>query len=146
MIQLKLWKLSFLIGCSLILSLAGCGNLVETSYPDMEAVLQAGALEQGWLPAFLPQSATNIREAHDLETRQIWAAFELPFETIEKLGEVCTQISVEQIQPPQSAPRWWNERALTDPWNAFYVCQDASAKGYLAVVGSSEQAYYWSYR
>jgi hypothetical protein len=50
------------------------------------------------------------------------------------------------VDLPDSGPRWWDTQALKDPWNAFYVCGDPTSLGYLALLGTGEQAYYWSYR
>lgn len=53
------------------LLLSGCTSTVmTTSYVDYAAAEADGAVERGWIPSFLPSSATRIEETHDLDTNQ----------------------------------------------------------------------------
>lgn len=45
-------------------------------YPDIQAVKQDHAIEKGWIPAILPESAYNIEETHDLESNQLFGSFQ----------------------------------------------------------------------
>lgn len=143
--MLRFW-VTITLGTLILLGVSGCSELVESNYPTYQQAAQSGAIESGWLPAFLPESASNIRESHDPETNQVWVSFEFPQEEIESFAAFCTSVSYDQVTLPDLAPRWWDEKALNDPWNAFYVCGDTASLGYLAVLGTGDQAYFWSYR
>lgn len=41
---------------------------MRTSYPTAAAARSDGAVERGWLPQELPNSAFDIAESHDLDT------------------------------------------------------------------------------
>ena len=43
-----------------------CGP-VENRYATLDDVRQAGAMDRGWLPPVLPESAVDIREENDLD-------------------------------------------------------------------------------
>jgi hypothetical protein len=131
---------------ALLLGSAGCEGQMESRYSSYEQAVKAGAVEAGWLPAVIPAEATNLREAHDPNTQQVWVSFDIPLELAESFHQVCTPISFDEVQLPAAGPRWWDEQSLKDPWNAFFVCGDPASLGYLAVLGSGEQVYYWSYR
>lgn len=51
--------------CAVIL-LAGCSDVVESSYPTIAAAKHE--IERGWIPMNLPASTYQIRESHDLDT------------------------------------------------------------------------------
>jgi len=44
-------------------------------YPDLEAVKQDKAIEKGWIPALLPDSAYDIAETHDIDTNALFGSF-----------------------------------------------------------------------
>ncbi len=50
------------------LNLSGCSEDIESFYHDKAAVLEDRAIEYGWIPDILPDSATQISETHDLDT------------------------------------------------------------------------------
>jgi hypothetical protein len=58
----------------LVLALS-CGETRESHYPDRAAAVSDGAIKRGWLPEWLPRSATNIDEWHDLDTNRTIASF-----------------------------------------------------------------------
>ena len=45
-------------------------------YPNKETVLEDKAIEKGWVPALLPDSAYDIEETHDLDTNQLFGRFD----------------------------------------------------------------------
>ena len=44
-------------------------------YPDKESVLKESAIEKGWVPPILPDSAYDIEETHDIDTNQLFGRF-----------------------------------------------------------------------
>jgi len=44
-------------------------------YPTMEEVKEDNALDRGWIPAVLPDSAYEISETHDIDTNQLFGSF-----------------------------------------------------------------------
>lgn len=143
--QTRRFSIGLLLGLALI-QLASCSQLPEDSYATYAQALQSGGFASGRLPAVIPDTATNIRAAQAVESNQTWISFDFPLEAMEVFAELCSPVSFDEVDLPDSGPRWWDTQALKDPWNAFYVCGDPTSLGYLAVLGTGEQAYYWSYR
>lgn len=54
----------------LLLSLGACSEQVEEIYPTWADAERAGAVERGWIPAWVPSSARDIRESHDLDSNR----------------------------------------------------------------------------
>ena len=63
---------------SLLLSLVACSDEKEASYATFGEAERAGAIERGWLPPFVPHSARQISERHDLDTNAQELTFVLP--------------------------------------------------------------------
>ena len=67
--------LGALLLVSLIL-LTACDETMRMSYPTAAAARADAAVQRGWLPKELPNSATNISEAHDLDTNTGGGSFQ----------------------------------------------------------------------
>ena len=64
----------------LLVGAAACHNIdvVTASYATLEEARKAGAIERGWVPDGLPPGATEIRDAHDLDSNRHWGLFLFP--------------------------------------------------------------------
>ncbi len=60
------------------LLLAGCGEQIDKNYATYVDAQRAGAVEKGWIPAFIPSSASDIVDSHDLDTNRQTLQFKLP--------------------------------------------------------------------
>jgi hypothetical protein len=137
---------------SLLLAAGGCERweTVESAYPDHAAAAAAGALGEGrWIPALLPRSATDIREAHDLDTNEVRLRFRFAAADLAAMVAACSPV------PPDEAARarrplvaWW-PAALTEggresgtalPDFGLHRCADGS----LAVDRERREAFFWS--
>lgn len=72
-------------------------NVVET-HPTYADALRGGARERGWLPDFVPATATAIREVHNLDSGEQWLRFVLPRAELDALAARVPAI------PPGGAP------------------------------------------
>jgi hypothetical protein len=66
------------------------------TYAEAEA---AGMFKAGWLPSYLPKSATNIEERHDIDTNNVWASFSYAPEDTKTIQDNCRL----QTQSPEGA-------------------------------------------
>jgi hypothetical protein len=48
------------------------------SYPNRAAAVADSAAVRGWISELVPESATDIREAHFLDTNEQWLRFRVP--------------------------------------------------------------------
>jgi hypothetical protein len=56
------------ISLCLLLTLCACSDVQEQTYPTYAIAKKAGAFKRGWVPQFVPKSATNIRDWHRMDT------------------------------------------------------------------------------
>jgi hypothetical protein len=52
------------VGLSLIVA-AGCGDRHESFYPSLAYAIDAGEIDRGWIPNFLPESSRAIHIIYD---------------------------------------------------------------------------------
>jgi len=50
-------------------------DLQINKYPDRETVMEDRAIQEGWVPAILPESAYDIAETHDLDANTLFGSF-----------------------------------------------------------------------
>src|SRR6478736_2300037 len=51
--------------------ISACGvssDVLDETYPALEDAKRDGAVERGWIPAWLPTSMTYIQESHNVDT------------------------------------------------------------------------------
>jgi hypothetical protein len=80
--------------------LAACYETQRANYDDYAAAQAAGAVERGWIPDFVPLSATTIAEAHDLDLNTQRLRFQLPEADLQQLVSRLEPIPLAQVWPP----------------------------------------------
>jgi hypothetical protein len=106
-----------------LLLIAGCTDRYEASFATYADAKSRGALERGgWLPDFLPESATEIREEHDIDSNELWVTFSFG----------------REFRPPASCSPSVQRAALDDqaPHGAFFsITPFFTLMGVLAAFG-----------
>ena len=82
----------------LVLFAAGCSETFENHYSDWQEAQKDGAVERGWLPDWLPRTAADIREIHNLDTNA--SAFSLSIPTNWSPPEVAGCVPISQAAAP----------------------------------------------
>jgi hypothetical protein len=119
----------------LILLLAACqlGERPESSFANYQEAAASGMIERGWIPDWLPETAVNIQERHDLDTNASILFFSAGAEF--STPEGCEPTS----NPPAAAFKesWWPQSFSTD-W-PVYDC----GSGHLSVDEIRMSVYFW---
>ena len=119
-----------LIG-TLCLSLAAClgTTTIDASYDDVTEALEAGMVEKGWIPDWIPRNAVNLREVHDLDTNVSELSFEIPDAVEMRLPVDCKPVGYPETVETRIHRRWWpTEKELRE---SFYFLEcDADAADY----------------
>jgi hypothetical protein len=135
---------------ALLLVMAGCERIevVESIYPDYEAAVSAGAIDRGWIPEFIPPSAKEIKETHNLDTNEVWVSFVWGSGEWLSVEEDCRTVEGERIELPRKSGGGWWPPALVEASNppprkseyAYYRCKNGAV---LAVQSKERRVYYW---
>lgn len=103
----------FVLSTAFLLPLACCSERKEAYYPTYADAAREGALQRGWLPAFVPASAYEIYEVHDLDTNAQRIRFRVPPSDAPSLTRQMVPRSLPQIHELQSLHR---PPSLSIPW------------------------------
>lgn len=109
--------------------LAGClSDTLDATYGNLAEARADGAIERGWIPDWVPESATALHEVHTLDTNVSALAFDLPGDTRVPLPDGCLPATHAQTLPVRFERSWWPSRkALASQYN-FFTCPASSAK------------------
>ena len=133
----------FAFGVAIIV--AGCNEVPEVYFPDYQAVVASGAIERGWIPAWvLPESAVQIHEKHNIDTNQMMLAFR--YTSSERFALTgCEVVEPRKPKDPPFSVEWWPSDVPATPWathrHGFWECEDG--KAYFAFSNSLGEAFYW---
>ena len=113
---------------------------MEREFADYGAAKAAGELEKGWLPSFLPSSATTIKVINNTDQKSSLASFK--FEGSVDLNSCKEAPLTEAVLPAERVVLWWPDE-LTAKGGAlpgtFYKCGDGQA----FVNAEKKEAYFW---
>ncbi len=115
--------------------LAACAaEMPEASYENLDAAIADGAVERGWVPDWLPPSALDIKEKHDLDTNSQIMRFTAPSWNGGTLPDHCRP--VESTEPSRLTAPWWPEN-VGEMTAEVFVCDG----GFLAF--NASHGYFW---
>ncbi len=124
-------------------------EITSLSFDSYEDVINSDIIKAGWIPNWLPSSAANIKESHDIDTNEIWLTFRFSKKDDFYAITCVPKIKKEIIMPndkqisvfPEFVSNIYNQlqnnKSLT-----FYIC-DESSTWYMAIDHKLSIAYIW---
>lgn len=149
---LLLAKLQTISLLTVALLLLGCERLdtIESTYQNFEAAVKAKAIGNGrWIPGFLPPSAADIREIHNLDTNEVWLFFRSSPSDLPTVVSTCKKVAEREVVYPRKSPGSWWPQMLTKGHTSspktnntydFYQCKQRSM---MAIDRSRSLVYFW---
>jgi hypothetical protein len=91
-------------------ALLGCApETVQRRYDTHALAERKGAIQAGWLPTWLPKTATDVAEIHSIDTNAgMWAAA-VPVGQEVSLPANCISAVRSQLLAPPFKTAWWPE-------------------------------------
>jgi hypothetical protein len=117
----------------------------EAHYPDMKAAAAAGEISRGWIPAFVPESAVDIRLKYDVENNRTWLSFRGTTDRA-AFPEACLSVNNKEVTYPTNGPRgWWPVDLTADSRDSkaeyeYYACKGGEI---LAIDRTKTQVFLW---
>jgi len=89
-------------------------------YATMSEALHANERERGWLPGFIPNSATEIHIQNDIDNNYFWIRFNLPKEESDSIKMLLqrAEAGTMTVTTPYDASWWFEGSAEQHPTNA----------------------------
>ena len=142
--------------CLFVLLAVSCSERSTAYYQRYEDAVKEGAVKRGWIPVWVPTTATDIHEQHDLDTNNVWVRFTAPASEKTRITAGLKRLPDTEIlrvkAPHPSRTDWWFEGlvqqspANDNALNAeIYVvkCGENKVVGYIALERTTEKVYYW---
>jgi hypothetical protein len=124
---------------------AGCSETRDTSYETLARAVSDGAVERGWVPAWLPASARDIHLTYDLDTNESMLSVRYRQEDAWAPPSECSSVDRNTVPPAPFSRRWWPRDVppskVATHRHVFLYC--AADKLYLAVLPNAGEAYVW---
>ena len=65
----------------------------KSSFPSIAELEASGLVDAGWLPGYLPRSANQIEERHNIDTNEVWASFRYKVGDVQTVESMCEKIA-----------------------------------------------------
>jgi hypothetical protein len=128
---------------SVVVATAACGEVREVAYPSLADAVNDGAINRGWVPAWLPKTARDLKEKHDLDTNSSILRFEYSEPAMWTPPKDCTQIGPREATKARLSSSWWPSdvppRSTVTHRHAYFTCGRGTA--FLAL--TSSEGLYW---
>lgn len=137
------WSVLALFALDALLS--GCvDTLSEVSFATAREARDAGYVDKGWIPSWFPDSATDIREAHDLDTSVSLLAFSVPDARALVLPDTCLPVEYAQTFAAPLQRSWWpDEDSLRTSYVFFRCTADATRYRFVGVNVQQARVVHW---
>lgn len=123
-------------------------DINEVVLENLDEARAKGVLrEGGWMPHQLPPDSTNIQLRYDVDTNEVWVAFDQGKNESPSSLTDCEAIEATELRMVRTEPRWWpdslsSQRKPSDAPRSYsyYRCTDGS----FAALSRAGKSYFWS--
>lgn len=135
---------SLVLAVAVSLAVGACAETRDATYATFADAQSTGAVARGWVPAWLPASATNIREVHNIDTNHFMLGFSVPKGTEAPLPGGCAQVGPRTPAKPPFQRDWWPAdvpaSALATHRHSLFKCDSY----FFAYSGAQGEGFVWS--
>jgi len=117
-------RLPRLAACAVAVVLSACtSDVLDASYATQAEAVAAGAVHRGWIPAWVPPEATDLREVHSVDTNESALVFNLPAGLNWRPPASCRDADAGEFAEPAFARAWIPELGAS---YSYYSCPSPS--------------------
>jgi hypothetical protein len=132
------------LSCTVVLTLAGCSDVYTETYATWQEAKDAGAVQRGWIGSFVPTSAVDIKETHNIDTNVQTLLFAVPpsqvpamvrgMRTLAKTDMTIHPLLVDDLRLDMND---W------EPFDRYIVCDEGNL-GFLFVHSATGRSAYFN--
>lgn len=90
-------------------------EIMVSTYATHADAVADGAVVRGWMPAYVPPSARDIREVHNIDTNQQWLRLRLPAHDARAMVGAMEPVPESEAPRRSPEPPRWSGRWLPAP-------------------------------
>ena len=125
--------------------LGGClDTTFDASFTTAREARDAGYVDAGWIPDWLPDDATDIRETHDVDSNASMLAFSAPNPGRLALPDTCEPVGHQRIFPASFQRSWWpDEKTLRTSYRLFRCSAEHTTYRFVGVSEQRARVLHW---
>jgi hypothetical protein len=117
---------------------------MDSSYATKQEAVDAEMIAKGWIPAWVPQEATDLREVHDLDSNVSALAFSKSRSKQLLLPSGCRPVNHSAVQPALFNRSWWpSESALKRSYSFFRCEHEVDRSVFVATSRTGDHVLFW---
>ncbi|MFC3814937.1 hypothetical protein [Lysobacter sp. GCM10012299] len=117
---------------------------LDTHFSTAKEAIDAGMVEKGWIPNWIPQDATDLREVHNLDSNVSELSFAMPSGSQVHLSSDCKPVPYVDTVPARIGRDWWPSEDALDGSYVFFRCQaDHTEYRFVAISKSGANVLHW---
>ncbi len=129
---------------ALCLILTSCDLVMDSSYATKQEAVDAEMIAKGWIPAWVPQEAIDLREVHDLDSNVSALAFSKPRSKQLLLPSGCRPVNHSAVQPALFNRSWWPSEVALKRAYTFFRCEPEFDKSaFVATSRTGDHVLFW---
>lgn len=130
---------------TLCLAVAGCfWENTDTSYDTAKEAISSGVLVKGWIPEWLPQDATDLREVHNIDSNAGELSFVVPNSESVQIPTDCRSVEYTDTVPAYIRRNWWpSEDELRRSYLFFRCPADFTDYKFVAITKAGNRVLHW---
>lgn len=109
------------VSFALLLLMAGCSEQIDKTYSTYADAQRSGAIERGWVPAFVPSSARDITDSHNLDTNRQTLQFTVP---PSEIGKMVRKLPPASAKDQRAAAELYRQHGLGASSVTYVVCSE----------------------
>lgn len=137
-------RMRLLLLFALCLILTSCDLVMDSSYATKQEAVDAEMITKGWIPAWVPEEATDLREVHDLDSNVSALAFSKPRSKQLLLPPGCRPVNHSATRPALFNRSWWpSEAALKRAYTFFHCEHEIDRSVFVATSRTGDRVLFW---
>ena len=126
-------------------AIAGCfWETTDASYSTAAEAIDSGVLGKGWIPEWLPQDATDLREVHNIDSNAGELSFLVTAPASVKLPTDCKPIQYPDTVQAYIRRSWWpSEDELRLSYLLFRCPADFTDYKFVAISKAGNRVLHW---
>lgn len=138
---------AFLVMALVLWMASGCAENYSSEYKSYGELQSAPASARAWLPEFLPSSATDIREEHNLDTNAIVGEFRFDRRDLDTMLANFVVLPDEDAKKAKGQAKKLAKRVrISKTARAFQWKPDTKGRGVVVVDSQELSAVFWTER
>lgn len=125
-------------------TLSACSLVMDSSFDTMQEALDADMVNKGWIPAWVPHEAANLREVHDLDSNTSALAFTKPPALPLQLPADCQATTFNNSDPVAFNRYWWpGDATLNASYHVFRCAPESGKSVFVAMNRTEDRVLFW---